>query len=73
MNEVFEQVTKLIEENGYSIRDYFRETGTYSSSLMNLSSEAQKEFNNYYDQLTIGVAGKREKGELLGQHRTEEI
>ena len=65
MNEVFEQVTKLIEENGYSIRDYFRETGTYSSSLMNLSSEAQKEFNNYYDQLTIGVAGKREKGELL--------
>lgn len=65
MNEVFEQVTKLIEENGYSIHDYFRETGAYSSSLMNLSSEAQKEFNNYYDQLIIGVAGKREKGELL--------
>ena len=65
MNEVFEQVTKLIEENGYSIHDYFRETGAYNSSLMNLSSEAQEEFNNYYDQLTIGVAGKREKGELL--------
>lgn len=65
MNEVFEQATKLLEENGYSIHDYLRETGAYSSSLMNLSSETQEEFNNYYDQLIVGVSGKREKGELL--------
>ena len=65
MNEVFEQATKLLEENGYSIYDYLRETGAYSSSLMNLSSETQEEFNNYYDQLIVGVSGKREKGELL--------
>ena len=65
MNEVFEQATKLIEENGYSIQDYLHEIGAYSSSLMNLSSETQKKFNNYYDQLIVGVTGKREKGELL--------
>lgn len=65
MNEAFEQATKLFEENGYSIHDYLREIGAYSSSLMNLSSEAQKKFNSYYDQLIAGVEGKREKGELL--------
>lgn len=55
MNEVFEDVTKLLEENGYSIRDYLREVGVHGSTLMNLSSEAQEEFNRYYDQLIVGV------------------
>ena len=61
MNEVFEDVTKLLEENGYSIRDYLREVGVHSSALMNLSSEAQEEFNRYYDQLIVGVTDKQDK------------
>ena len=65
MNEVFEDVTKLLEENGYSIRDYLREVGVHGSTLMNLSSEAQEEFNRYYDQLIVGVTDKQDKGELL--------
>lgn len=65
MNEVFEDVTKLLEENGYSIRDYFREVGVHGSALMDLSSEAQEEFNRYYDQLIVGVTDKQDKGELL--------
>ena len=62
MNEVFEDVTKLLEENGYSIRDYLREVGVHGSTLMNLSSEAQEEFNRYYDQLIVGVTDKQDKG-----------
>ena len=65
MIEVFEQATKLIEEHGYSIRDYICAVGAHNASMLGLSAEAQKEFNCYYDLFTVGVTDSQEKGELL--------
>ena len=65
MNEVFEQVTKYIEEHGYSVRDYVCAVGAYGSSILGLSPEAQEAFNGYYDLLIAGVTGNQKKGVLL--------
>lgn len=65
MATIVDQVSQLLKENGYTFSDMMREFGANNTSLVNLSSDLQNKFNQYYDQLISGDCQKHTKGQLL--------
>lgn len=65
MTGIVDQVYDALKENGYTIADFMRELGTTNTSLLNMSSDTQKKFNQCYDMLISGVCDKEEKGKVL--------
>ena len=61
----YKKIERAVSQSGYTLAEFIRESGRRNSTLLMMSDECIKEYQNLYMDIDNGGLSKREKGKKL--------